>query len=240
MAPEENRTMKVLALIYPGLTLQDVLGPLQTWMVLPGFELQLVWKEKGPVVSDCAVPVVATHDFKDAWTDPDILLVGGGGKPTFDLLEDEETLTFLADRGARARWVTSVCTGSLVLGAAGLLEGYRSACYWYAREHLAAFGAIPSPERVVIDRNRASGGGVTAGIDFGLRMIGTLAGEPLGRAAELLIEYAPAPPYGCGRPEDADPETLAMTKAILAGGMQDDVISRAAARLRAKKERASV
>jgi cyclohexyl-isocyanide hydratase len=230
--------MKVLALIYPGLTLQDVLGPLQAWMVLPGFELELVWKNKGPVVSDCAVPVVATHDFEGASADPDILLVGGGGKPTFDLLEDEETLAFLADRGARARWVTSVCTGSLVLGAAGLLRGYRSACYWYVRDKLAAFGAIPSPERVVIDRNRASGGGVTAGIDFGIRMVGILAGDPLGRAAELLLEYAPAPPYGTGRPENADPETLAMTRAILSEGMQDEVISRAAERLRAVKERA--
>jgi len=227
--------MKVLALVYPGLTLQDILGPLQTWMVLPGIEVQLAWKEKGPVMSDCGVPVVATHDFASAFTDPDILLVGGGGKPTLDLLEDQEALAFVAARGARARWITSVCTGSLILGAAGLLRGYRSACHWFARDKLAAFGAIPSPERVVIDRNRASGGGVTAGIDFGLQMIGILAGEPLGRATELLLEYAPAPPYGCGRPEIASPETLAMANEILSRDMPDVEVSRAAERLQAKK-----
>lgn len=226
--------MKVLTLVYPGLTLQDVLGPLQTWMVLPDCEVQLAWKEKGPLVSDCGVPVVATHDFAGAFTDPDILLVGGGGKPAFDLLEDEETLAFVAARGARAKWITSVCTGSLILGAAGLLQGYRSACHWYMRDKLAAFGALPSPERVVIDRNRASGGGVTAGIDFGLTIVGVLAGEAMGRAAELLLEYAPAPPYGCGRPEDASPETLAIAKAVLAKDMPDSAIARAAERLRAK------
>jgi cyclohexyl-isocyanide hydratase len=226
--------MKVLTLIYPGLTLQDALGPLQTWMVLPDFEVQLVWKEKGPLISDCGVPVVATHDFASSFTDPDILLVGGGGKPAFDLLEDEETLAFVADRGARAKWITSVCTGSLILGAAGLLQGYRSACHWYARDKLALFGAIPSPERVVIDRNRASGGGVTAGIDFGLQMISVFAGEQLGRAAELLFEYAPAPPYGCGRPESASPETLAMAKSILSRDMPESAIARAAERLKAR------
>lgn len=116
----------------------------------------------------------------------------------------------------------------------GLLQGYRSACHWYMRDKLAAFGAIPSPERVVIDRNRASGGGVTAGIDFGIKIVGVLAGDPMGRAAEPLFEYAPAPPYGCGRPEDASPETLAMAKAVLAKDMPDSAIARAAESLRAK------
>ncbi|UQA55517.1 DJ-1/PfpI family protein [Polyangium aurulentum] len=232
--------MKILVLVYPGLTLQDVLGPVQTWMVLPDHEVQLVWKKQGPVLSDSGFPVVATHDYDSAWKDPDILLVGGGSQPTLDLLEDEETLAFVADRGERAKWITSVCTGSLILGAAGLLQGYRSACHWSMREHLAAFGAIPSSDRVVFDRNRASGGGVTAGIDFGITVVSKLAGEPMGRFAELLLEYAPAPPFGCGRPEIADPETLAMAQAMLSKEMPPgDAIARAAARLRARKERAS-
>jgi len=230
--------MKILALVYPGLTLQDILGPVQTWMVLPEMEVQLVWKKQGPVVSDCGFPVVATHDYDSAWKDPDILLVGGGAKPTLDILEDAETLAFVADRGAGAKWVTSVCTGSLVLGAAGLLQGYRSACHWSMLDHLAAFGAIPSSDRFVIDRNRASGGGVTAGIDFGIKVVSMLAGEPMGRFAELLLEYAPAPPFGCGRPEIADPETLAMARAMLSKDMPTDGIARAAARLRARSERA--
>jgi cyclohexyl-isocyanide hydratase len=135
--------------------------------------------------------------------------VPGNSLGLFKLLQDDRTLDFIADIGSRATWVTSVCSGSLLLGAAGLLKGYKAASHWYTREQLSLFGAIPTDARYVIDRNRATGGGMTAGVDFGLAMAGQILGEPAGRNFELLFEYAPQPPFGTGRPELADPDTLA-------------------------------
>jgi cyclohexyl-isocyanide hydratase len=211
--------MKVLALVYPGMTLLDMVGPLQAWSFLPGYEVQYVWHRPGTVVTDCGLGVQATHSFEDAWTDPDVLFVGGGAKPTLDLLSDSVAISFLADRGTRAGWVCSVCTGSLVLGAAGLLRGYRAAVHWGARDILSQFGAEPSSERVCVDRNRLTGGGVTAGVDFGIAVAGLWAGEGRGRVIELIMEYAPQPPYGTGRPELADTETLATARAELQHAM---------------------
>lgn len=214
--------MKILSLVFPGFTLIDLAAPLQVMNTLPGAEHQLVWKQAGPVTSDTGVTVTATHGFDQAWADADLLFVPGGTRPVFDLTHDQETADFLADRGSRAGWVTSVCTGSLLLGAAGLLDGYRAACYWYAREELSRYGATPDPARVVVDRNRMTGGGMTAGLDFGLTLVGTLAGQEHGRLAELAMEYAPDPPYGTGRPETADPATLATARAVLAHMMPLD------------------
>ncbi len=200
--------MKVQALVFPGFTFIDLAAPMQAFSLLPEFESQIVWQEKGAVDSDGGVSVNATHDFSNAWINPDILFVPGNTVSLFAQLEDERTIDFVADRGGRAKWVTSVCNGSLLLGAAGLLHGYAAASYWYTREYLSHFGAIPTADRVVIDRNRVTGGGMTAGLDFGLTMLGHLLGEPMGRVSELLFEYAPQPPYGTGRPELAPAETL--------------------------------
>ena len=175
--------MKVLALVYPGMTLLDLVGPLQAWSFLPGYEVQYAWHRPGAVSTDCGLSVQATNSFEDAWTDPDVLIVGGGAKPTMDLLGDSAVIAFLADRGSRARWVCSVCTGSLLLGAAGLLRGYRAAVHWGAREALTQFGAEPSSERVCVDRNRLTGGGITAGVDFGITMAGYWAGESMGESS---------------------------------------------------------
>lgn len=211
--------MKVLALVYPGMTLLDLVGPLQAWSFLPGYEVQFAGHRSGPVPTDCGLSVQATHRFEDAWTDPDVLLVGGGAKPTLDLLGDSAAIAFLADRGSRARWVCSVCTGSLLLGAAGLLRGYRAAVHWGARDALANFGAEPSNERVCIDRNRLTGGGITAGVDFGITIAGYWAGENMGRVIELIMEYAPHPPYGTGRPDLADAQTLATARSAMQHAM---------------------
>ncbi len=207
--------MKVLALIYPGMTLLDLVGPLQAWSFLPDYEVQYVWHRPGVVPTDCGLTVHATNSFEDAWTDPDILFVGGGAKPTLDLLGDSAAIAFLADRGSRARWVCSVCTGSLLLGAAGLLQGYRASVHWGAREALSQFGVELSDERVCVDRNRLTGGGITAGVDFGITVAGHWAGESMGRVIELIMEYAPQPPYGSGRPELADAQTLAAARAAM-------------------------
>jgi cyclohexyl-isocyanide hydratase len=207
--------MKVLAVIYPGMTLLDLVGPLQAWSFLPDYEVQYVWHRSGAVPTDCGLTVHATNSFEDAWTDPDVLFVGGGAKPTLDLLGDSAAIAFLADRRSRARWVCSVCTGSPLLGAAGLLRGYRAAVHWGAREALSQFGAEPSDERVCVDRNRLTGGGITAGVDFGIAVAGLWAGEGMGRVIELIMEYAPQPPYGSGRPELADAQTLATARAAM-------------------------
>ncbi|MDN5939254.1 MAG: DJ-1/PfpI family protein [Salinisphaera sp.] len=211
--------MKVLALVYPGMTLLDLVGPLQAWSFLPGYEVQYAWHHAGAVPTDCGLSVQATHSFEDAWADPDVLVVGGGAKPTLDLLADAAAIAFLADRGARARWVCSVCTGSLLLGAAGLLQGYRAAVHWGARDALGQFGAEPSDERVCIDRNRLTGGGITAGVDFGIAVAGHWAGSDVGKVIELTMEYAPQPPYGTGRPDLADEQTLAAARSALEQAM---------------------
>jgi cyclohexyl-isocyanide hydratase len=215
----EEDVMKVLALVYPGMTLLDLVGPLQAWSFLPEYEVQYVWHRRGTVLTDCGLCVEATHTFEDAWPDPDVLFVGGGAKPTLDLMGDSVVTTFLADRGSRARWVCSVCTGALLLGAAGLLRGYRAATHWGVRDALHDFGATPSNERVCVDRNRLTGGGITAGIDFGIAVAGHWTGEDRGRVIELIMEYAPQPPYGSGRPELADAKTLAAARAAMQQAM---------------------
>src|SRR5580704_14836594 len=207
--------MKILSLVFPGFTFIDLAAPIQALMMLPEAKSQIVWQKKGVVASDAGVDVHATEDFQSCWKDPDILFVPGNSLALFKQLQDDRTLDSLADIGSRATWVTSVCSGSLLLGAAGLLKGYKAASHWYTREQLSLFGAIPTDARYVIDRNRATGGGMTAGIDFGLAMVGQIAGEPVGRVAELSFEYAPQPPFGTGRPELADAATLGQTTEML-------------------------
>jgi cyclohexyl-isocyanide hydratase len=124
------------------------------------------------------------------------------------MVNDEEMLNFLRQQAKGAKYITSVCTGSLVLGAAGLLRGYRATTHWTAMDFLAPFGATPTKTRVCVDRNRVTGGGVTAGIDFALTLIGELAGEEVAAAIELNLEYAPAPPFGAGAPETAPPAAV--------------------------------
>ena len=200
-----HRTNAIQMLVYPGMTLQDLVGPLQVWAAWPGVEIQFAWKSTGPVPTDSGLAVIATTSLADAWAAPDILFAPGGLLPTFELLDDAEVIEFLRNRGAQAKWVTSVCTGAVLLGAAGLLRGYRAATHWFARDSLALFGATPSNERWVIDRNRATGGGVTAGIDFGLAVLAQLAGPELARVVQLALEYSPQPPFRSGTPEEADP-----------------------------------
>ncbi len=188
--------MKILSVLFPGFTALDLIGPTTVWGLMPGAEFQTVARTPGPVRVDMGLEIVATHSFDNCWAAPDVLFVPGGGQGVYDALQDDELLDAIARIGSQAKWVTSVCTGALLLAAAGLTKGYRSACYWYARPHVETFGAIPDDARVVIDRNRASGGGVTSGIDFALAMVSKWNGLEKGKLAELLIEYAPQPPFG--------------------------------------------
>lgn len=206
--------MKISMLIYPDMTPLDLFGPLQVWSMLPNTSIELVAKDLEPVSTDTAAMVMPTHTYETAAKAPDVLFAPGGTKGTFAICEDQATLAYLQDRAQGAKWITSVCTGALVMGAAGLLKGYRSTTHWAALDMLQEFGAEPVKERWVIDRNRASGGGVTAGIDFGLAMIAELAGEEAARIVQLSVEYNPAPPFNSGHPDVAKPETV---EAVLAG-----------------------
>ncbi len=195
--------LQIAMLIYPQMFDVDLVGPQTFLSRLGDAEVFYVWKDLGPVVSDLGVTYRARRDFASCPQNLDILFVPGGLKGTIPLIRDAPTLDFLADRGARAGYVASVCTGSLLLGAAGLLKGYKATSYWMVRDLLPLFGAEVAQERVVIDRNRVTGGGATAGLDFGLTLAGLLRGEDHAKTLQLLAEYDPRPPYDAGAPERA-------------------------------------
>jgi cyclohexyl-isocyanide hydratase len=156
-----------------------------------------------------------------------------GGVGSDDLLSDEEVLAFLRKQAEGAKFVTSVCTGSLVLGAAGLLRGYRAATHWTAMDSLSAFGATPTKTRVCIDRNRVTGGGVTAGIDFALTLVSKLVDEKTAQAIQLRLEYNPAPPFNAGSPDTAPKEVLALIneRIVPFKARRAEMVARAAAKL---------
>jgi cyclohexyl-isocyanide hydratase len=196
---------KVVILVYPGFTALDVVGPQYMFASLMGAKTFIVGKTKEPVRADTGLVVTPSHDFGDVPTDIDIFCVGGGTRGTVNAIQDEETLRFVKTVGGGAKYVTSVCTGSMILGAAGLLDGYKATSHWLAKRLLPAFGAIPTEGRFVRDRNRITAGGVTAGIDFGLGLIAQLRDERYAQGVQLLAEYAPAPPFE-GDPARASPE----------------------------------
>lgn len=211
--------MQISFLLFPQVTQLDLTGPAQVLSRMPGAQVELVAKTMDPVPTDAGFPLLPGATFEMA-AQPDILCVPGGFGIT-GAMEDEPTLAWLQRAAEGAQWVTSVCTGSLVLGAAGLLQGYRATCHWASHEWLAAFGAIPVKERVVFDRNRVSGGGVTAGIDFGLALAAAILGEEAARFIQLSLEYDPAPPFDAGSPDKAGPEVLARYQALVAKHASD-------------------
>jgi cyclohexyl-isocyanide hydratase len=195
-------TMRIGMLLYPGLTQLDLTGPFEVLHRLPDTKVHLVWKHTDPIAADSGMKFVPDTTMKDCPPLDMIMVPGGWGQ--VELMKDPETLGFLRSQGERARYVTSVCTGSLLLGAAGLLQGYQAATHWAYMELLPLFGAKPVNQRVVIDRNRITGGGVTAGIDFALRVAAEVAGEHVAKCIQLGLEYDPAPPFRSGHPRVAD------------------------------------
>lgn len=192
-------------LIHPKMVLQDLVGPLTVFNLTMGMN-HLVWKDTSPVPSELGISVTPTHTFDTCPRDVDVLFVPGGLAGTVDMMQDAETLDFLRDMAPTARYVTSVCTGTLVLGAAGLIEGKRATSHWYTRDMLPLFGATPVEERVVQDGNLITGGGVTAGIDFGFTIASQLRGEAWAKRVMLTLEYDPAPPFVGGSPASAETE----------------------------------
>jgi cyclohexyl-isocyanide hydratase len=201
-------------LLFPQVTQLDMTGPAQVLSRVPGARTHYIWKTLSPVATDAGFSIVPTATFETA---PQLeVLIVPGGYGTIALLEDTETLAFLKRQGDAAKYVCSVCNGSMVLGAAGLLQGYKSACHWAWGQTLDTFGAEWVQERVVRDRNRFSGGGVTAGIDFGLTLAAELAGEQTAKLLQLAFEYDPAPPFDSGSPAKAGPELEALVRGVMA------------------------
>jgi cyclohexyl-isocyanide hydratase len=203
----------------------------QVFASVPGAKLHLIWKRIEPVPSDSVLTLTPTTTFADC-PQLDVICVPGGAG-TDDMINDQEMLDFLRRQAGGAKYVTSVCTGSLVLGAAGLLQGYRAATHWTAIDYLAEFGATAARTRVCVDRNRITGGGVTAGIDFALTLVSIMVDRRTAEAIQLRLEYNPAPPFNSGSPDTAPPEIVALLKERIAGSRQrrDDAVRRAAARL---------
>lgn len=223
--------LQIGLLVFPRVTQLDLTGPLQVFSSVPGAKVHLIWKRIEPVPSDSALVLTPTVTFADC-PQLDVICVPGG-LGTDDMINDGEMLEFLRSQAKQAKYVTSVCTGSLVLGAAGLLQGYRAATHWTAMDFLAAFGATPTKTRVCVDRNRVTGGGVTAGIDFALTLVSLLVNRQTAEAIQLRLEYNPAPPFSAGSPDTAPPEIVAAMKERIAPAQvrRGDAIHRAAARL---------
>lgn len=194
-------------LIYPGMTALDLVGPQQVF----GYMMATVhtfWKTKDAVTTDTGLTLTPSRTFEDCPEPLDLLFVPGGGSGAIALMKDRAVLEYLAAKAKTATWVTSVCSGSLILAAAGLLRGYRATSHWAVRDVLPEFGATAVNARVVEDRNRVTGAGITSGIDFALRLAGKLRGDDYARGLELTLEYDPQPPFGGGSPAKAAARVL--------------------------------
>lgn len=193
-------------LVFPNMTSLDILGPFEVLARAPDCQAELVWKDCQPLRGDTGLIVTPHRSFADA-PQYDVLVVPGGPGQT-PLMEDREVLDFLRRQAAGAGLVTSVCTGSLLLAAAGLLTGRKATCHWLSLDQLALFGVQPLPDRVVVDGDRITGGGVTSGLDFAFRVLAELRGEQAAQAIQLLMEYDPAPPFASGHPRVASTELV--------------------------------
>ena len=224
-------SFRIGLLLFPRMTQLDLTGPFEVFAKLPGAEALLLWKTLEPVEAETGLRILPHATLGDC--PPLDLVCVPGGPGVSALMEDADVLDWLRGQAQSVRYVTSVCTGSLVLGAAGLLRGKRATSHWASRDLLAKFGAIPTPGRVVRDGNLFTGGGVTAGIDFALTAVAEMAGLKTAQEIQLQIEYAPDPPFDAGVPETAPPDVVA---AVRARGLpmreaREALVQRAAARL---------
>lgn len=206
--------LQIGILVFPGVQQLDLTGPYEVFASLPDAKVHLVWKDRSAISSATGLVLAPTMTFAECPA-LDVLCVPGGGGVNA-LLQDAEVLDFVRSQAKQARYVTSVCTGSLVLGAAGLLKGRRATTHWFSHDFLEKFGAIPVHGRVVRDGNIITAGGVTAGIDFGLAVVAELVGQREAEAIQLGLEYAPEPPFAAGTPEQAPPAVVGAVRERLA------------------------
>ncbi|RAI39668.1 DJ-1/PfpI family protein [Rhodoplanes roseus] len=212
-------TLSIGLLVFPGIQLLDLAGPYEVFAAVPGARLHLLWKDRAPVASAVGLPFAATVGFAEAPA-LDILCVPGGIGVN-RLLDDAETLAFLRDTAARTPWLSSVCTGALLLGAAGLLRGRRATTHWNSHDFLAAFGAEPVDQRVVRDGNLFTAAGVTSGIDLALAVVDAVVGRAAAEEITLAFEYAPQPPHACGTLKEAPPSAVTAARARYAASRQE-------------------
>ena len=214
----EQQTLNIVFALFPGVTHLDFTGPHQILCRLPGAKVTVASLDGGEIEADGLVFARLPKLAEVAACD---VLVVPGGFGTTEAMANPAFLDQIRRLASGARYVTSVCTGSLVLGAAGLLKGKRAACHWAWRDQLSLFGAIPDPARVVRDGNVFTGGGVTAGIDFALTIAAEIAGDDMAQSIQLAVEYAPAPPFNAGRPETAPAAVLERVRKIYGHGMPE-------------------
>ena len=181
-------------LIYPGVVQLDVMGAYQVLAFPQNTQLHLIGQTRSPIISNERLTLIPTVTFAEC-PPLDVICVPGGGMAQIEAMKDPETLNFLKQQSATAQYVTSVCTGSLILAAAGLLQGYKATCHWAFRDQLAMLGVDVVPQRVVVDRDRITGAGVTSGIDFGLTLLSLLCDENTAKMTQLMMEYNPEPPF---------------------------------------------
>ncbi|WP_421736817.1 DJ-1/PfpI family protein [Caulobacter sp.] len=210
--------LNIVFALFPGVTHLDFTGPHQILCRLPGAKVTVASLDGGEIEAD---GLIFAHLPRLTDVEACDVLVVPGGFGTTQAMGNEAFLDQIRRLAGGARYVTSVCTGSLVLGAAGLLKGKRAACHWAWRDQLSLFGAIPDPSRVARDGNVFTGGGVTAGIDFALTIAAEIAGEDVAQAIQLAVEYAPAPPFEAGRPETAPAKVLERVQRMYGQGMDE-------------------
>ena len=224
-------TLQIGFLLFPQLQQLDLTGPYDVLASLPDVKVHLVWKDLVPVTASTGLVLKPTVTFDDCPALDVICIPGGSG--VGPLMEDDETLDFIRCQAANARYVTSVCTGALVLGAAGLLKGKRATTHWAYHELLEPLGAIAVKDRVVRDGNLFTGGGITAGIDFALVLAAELVGAEAAQLIQLQLEYAPAPPFNSGSPDTAPSAIVdeARLRAAPSLKLRSEITERAAAKL---------
>ena len=194
-------------LVYPDVVQLDVMGAYQVLAFPPNTQVHLIWKTLTPITSNEGLIFSPTVTLANC-PPLDVICVPGGGMGQIEVMKDSEILSFLQQQSNFTQYVTSVCSGSMILAAAGLLQGYKATCHWVFRDQLAMLGVEVVPQRVVIDRNRVTGAGVTSGIDFGLTLLGLRCGEEVAKMTQLMMEYMPDPPFDAGTPEAAGQEIV--------------------------------
>lgn len=217
-AVSDQQQIRIAMVLFPGLTQLDLTGPFEVLGTSPLTEIDLLWHRLEPITAQGGLVLTPTATFEE-YRAPDVLFVPGG-PGVLEAMQDDALLAFVADAAKNVQFLTSVCTGSLVLAAAGLLIGKRATCHWSSIELLALMGAEPVSERVVEDGNIITGAGVTSGIDFGLTVAARLLGRSAAERIQLLLEYDPAPPFQSGSPRSASEATVSGVTEMMKGTIE--------------------